>query len=472
MDQLRPPVERLSFDMFTAASDLLHERGQDDKNFVVGAFSAAAAAALIYVGSEGTTADRLKRIMRFERLFENRCTPQLIMIAFRQAVAHITKRPDQHFPLDDQSKQSAFQVVLASKVFFRVGNAIRSELYNNAKHVFNNDIAEMEDIKDGTTLDELRKNINQWVKKNTDGEFAELLAPIDLQDVDDDLTRMFLLNVTFMRARWNESFMFSDVTEGIFTNVHGKQLAVPMMQGIKHLVYSEDTVHRVKYIELPYANNEASLCLMCPTPYRGRRRTIKEMLRNFESDTFARIAVKKKLRKVNFKMPRFKVDNTLDLKDIFQRIGMMAALEGVSSAATGSSVMDNSGFSLIGAFHKCSMEVNEFGSSADSFSRKPSEKSEVPESSNDIRHNRVSSISEIVQFHADHPFIFSVRHNLSGLILFVGRVADFPSAPSVSSSATRSSSASKTSETIRNFFSRQLSGGKFPSLAPTKSAPK
>ena len=38
---------------------------------------------------------------------------------------------------------------------------------------------------------------------------------------------------------------------------------------------------------------------------------------------------------------------------------------------------------------------------------------------------RQSSIAEIVEFHADHPFLFSIRHNSSGLILFTGRVSDF-----------------------------------------------
>lgn len=68
------------------------------------------------------------------------------------------------------------------------------------------------------------------------------------------------------------------------------------------------------------------------------------------------------------------------------------------------------------------IEVDEYGSTADFFTDETTQQAE----SADWPEGR-SSHPEVAEFHADHPFIFTVRHNLSGLVLFVGRVCDFPS---------------------------------------------
>lgn len=90
MDQLRAPLEKMSFDVFRVCSEINNESGKKDENFVVGAFAAASAAGLIYCGSGGKTAVMLKHLLHFDHLFEQRCTPQHIMIAFRQAVSGLT----------------------------------------------------------------------------------------------------------------------------------------------------------------------------------------------------------------------------------------------------------------------------------------------------------------------------------------------------------------------------------------------
>lgn len=236
--------------------------------------------------------------------------------------ANLTKRPDEHFPLEESCATSSFQVFLANRAYIKEGNEVRTEFCGSAKEVFNTEISEMQEFKGAADLEKLRVDINEWVNENTGGYYPEMLPPMTLIKTADALTRMFIINLSFLRAKWNTPFARESVKREKFTNVHGKKIDVEMMHVTTDLAFFQDTEYHVKYVEIPYANNEACLCLMMPYPYHGHRGSLKNLLRKVQFDFFMRIAIQKKLRKVDLKIPKFKVDNTFDLKDIFTRIGM------------------------------------------------------------------------------------------------------------------------------------------------------
>jgi serine protease inhibitor len=173
MDQLRGPVDRLGFSLYHAASQVVRATvgpGNEHRSFSLGVFSAASAAALIYVGSGGKTEANLHRVLHLEHLFEGRCTPELIMIAFRQALAHLTKRPDKHFPLDESILYSGFQVYMANKAFFRTGTHCKSEFRDNIKQHFHMDMDEFEPLGRSEDVELTRQEINEWVRLQTHGK--------------------------------------------------------------------------------------------------------------------------------------------------------------------------------------------------------------------------------------------------------------------------------------------------------------
>ena len=248
-------------------------------------------------------------------------------------------------------------MVFSSKVYLREAEEIKTEFFNNARCVFNTDIQQIENIgADGSDWEAVRNEINDWVYKNTNGHVKECLHPSTFCDRDEALTRMFQINVSFMRAKWGTPFPTRLVRNRDFTNIHGKKVTVPFLEAVLHLSYSEDNDHHVKYVEIPYAHNEACLCLMIPKRHHGRLRSIRETIKNFRFDTFAHIAVQKQMRKVHIILPKFKIDNTFDLKKIFWKIGFESALK--EGADFSNMLKGDGGFHLTGAFHKCSFGKN------------------------------------------------------------------------------------------------------------------
>ncbi|XP_055339327.1 leukocyte elastase inhibitor-like [Paramacrobiotus metropolitanus] len=435
MDQLRGPVDRLSFALYRIAADYLEDAEGPDKNFVVGSFAAASAAGLIYVGSGGKTLDRLHRILHFDRLFDQRCTPELITIAFRQAVAYLTKRPDQHFPLREDWKQSDFQLVLAHRAFFRQGLQIRSQ-FQTASRAFNLGIAEIEALSStgtGTTdLEALRRDINDWVERNTGGHFREALQRLELAGQRDALTHMFLLSVTSLRGRWAEVFSRHETKTGVFHNYQGKKQTTRFLCAPDiHLPCGVDNRSSYKYLEIPYANNEASLCIVLPLEHRGYRPTLLELMREWKFQSFKQMSVQKHMRRVNLKLPVFAIENTFDLKDFFTKVGVEKEGDADYSNMLEEPVED---FRLTGAFHKCSFSIDEQGSNAEHFEE--SDAARRHEDTVSVSGSVAASLSkaklaprDIQDFHVTHPFMFFVRHNLSGVVLFIGRVLDLSPPP-------------------------------------------
>ncbi|XP_055339308.1 serpin B8-like [Paramacrobiotus metropolitanus] len=425
MEQLRGPVERLGYEMLHAGIHYIdQELESPNQNFVFGTFATASAAGLIYVGSGGKASHRLARILHFDKLFENRCTPELITIAFRQAVSALTKRPDRHFPMQDGKLSTAFQLVLAHRVFFRKGVQVTSEFFNKAA-AFNLDVGEIEGLSDGQDMETLRREINAWVAKNTHGQIAEALPALALEQQQDALTNMFLISVTSLRGRWQEPFPPDCLHSDTFHNLDGTTVPVTFISCRSvHLPYYEDAY--VRYVEVPYAENEASLALCMPL--EPTKVSMATMLKRIKYGDLTKIGNQKRLRKVDLKVPVFRVEHVLNLKEFFERIGVESQQDDDLSRMVQAPLHS---FRLTGAYHKCTFEIDEKGSSADFFDKEDSAagtgargRSHSVSSVAPVQRRLKSTLSDPVTFHAQYPFIFAVRHNPTGMLLCCGRVVD------------------------------------------------
>ncbi|XP_055339309.1 uncharacterized protein LOC129588915 [Paramacrobiotus metropolitanus] len=435
---LRGPVEHLGFDMFHCGMEYVDQQDADgpNQNMVIGTFAAASAAGLIYVGSGGKAERRLSKILHFDKIFEERCTPELITIAFRQAVSVLTKRHDRHFPIKEEKMCSAFQLVLAHRAFFRKGIHVTSEFYNNAR-AFSLDVGKIEGLSDTADLETLRQEINAWVSQNTHGQVPETLPPLAFVDHEEALTNMFLISVTSLRGRWMEPFPPERIQPDTFRNFNGSEARIHFLTApVVHLPYFEDRRANVRYLEIPYANNEASLCICLP--YDEKKRSLKQMMQQLEYGQLKKIGHRKRLRKVDLKLPIFQVQHCFNLKGFFERIGVEdGPNDDLSKMVNG----EFHAFRLTGAYHKCTFGINEHGTCAEYFdeSNQPATGDENtvqhppaprPRSTScasnvaPVKRTLKSTVLEPVTFHATHPFIFAVRHNLTAMLLFCGRVVD------------------------------------------------
>lgn len=103
-------------------------------------------------------------------------------------------------------------------------------------------------------------------------------------------------------------------------------------------------------------------------------------------------------------MPRFTVEQEIDLKDVLKGLGIT---EVFSRSADLTAMSDNKELYLAKAFHKAFLEVNEEGS-------------EAAAASGMIAISRMAVLYP--QVIVDHPFFFLVRNRRTGTVLFMGRV--------------------------------------------------
>ena len=107
---------------------------------------------------------------------------------------------------------------------------------------------------------------------------------------------------------------------------------------------------------------------------------------------------------VQLNLPKFKLEETYDLKSTLSSMGMSDAFN--QSKADFSGMSSERNLFLSSVFHKCFVEINEQGTEAAAGTG-----SEVS-----VRIKLPS-----IEFNADHPFLFFIRHNKTNGILFYGR---------------------------------------------------
>lgn len=247
-----------------------------------------------------------------------------------------------------------------------------------------------------------RKQINDWVEKETKEKIKELIPP----GVITGLTRMILCNAIYFKSKWQTEFDPKNTREEAFTCGGGTKRKVPMMHLTGEFKYGEMTTfflerggEKVQVLELPYTGNELSMLVFLPEDQTGADR----LPRSLGGEDFT----SEKLRavKVNVSLPRFKAETKYSLKPMLMDLGMKSAF-GVADF-TGMSPLGKELF-ISHVLHKAFVEVNEEGT-------------EAAAATGVAIKQRVSLNPKVVEFRADRPFVYAIRDNATGAVLFLGR---------------------------------------------------
>ncbi|KAF9611415.1 hypothetical protein IFM89_032084 [Coptis chinensis] len=106
-----------------------------------------------------------------------------------------------------------------------------------------------------------------------------------------------------------------------------------------------------------------------------------------------------------FKIPKFKISFGFEAAEVLKGLGLMAPFSGGLSEMVDSPVGQNLYVSNI--FHKSFIEVNEEGTEA------------AAATAGAIK---LRALPITIDFVADHPFMFLIREDLTGVLVFIGHV--------------------------------------------------
>jgi len=248
-----------------------------------------------------------------------------------------------------------------------------------------------------------RATINQSVENQTNGKIQNLLGP----DAVTPLTRLILTNAIYFKGNWTASFDKAETQDHEFHQSLAQTEKAPLMHRTGSYCYFDSGTFQA--LELPYGGNELSMVVLLPRQIEG--------LPALE-ESFTAAAVKEWMQKLDpvneviVTLPRFKMSQQFELSGILGKMGMKRVF---GRAADFSGIDGRPGFGISAAIHKAFIGVNEEGTEAAAATaivmRSTSARVPMPE-------------PPPIVFTADHPFLFLIRDNASGAILFIGRVID------------------------------------------------
>ncbi|NXH39440.1 SPB9 protein, partial [Dicaeum eximium] len=164
---------------------------------------------------------------------------------------------------------------------------------------------------------------------------------------------------------------------------------------------------QTKILELPYVGNELSMMILLPDAIQDGSTGLERLERELTYEKLMDWITPEMMKstEVMVGLPTFKLEENYDLKPVLSSMGMPDAFE--SGKADLSGISSGEELVLSEVVHKSFVEVNEEGTEAAAATAAVMMK--------------ICCLRIVPEFTADHPFLFFIRHNKTGSILFCGR---------------------------------------------------
>lgn len=293
---------------------------------------------------------------------------------------------------------SAYRMSIANALWGQEGRRLEPSFVETLASAFGSEHHEVDFIGDAEAA---RREINRWTAERTQGRIEEIVPP----GVLGSATRLVLTNALYFKAAWFHPFNGGATSDGPFYVGGGESpAAVPTMRMRERFRYAED--ERVQVVELPYSTGDVSALVILPKERNGLA-AIERTITAEELDRW--MTGEKEDRSVDLQLPRFRFTSEFDLGATLQAMGIRRAF---TDAADFSGITREEALQISAVLHEAFVAVDENGTEA------------AAATSVAITLTAIPAPVEPVAVHVDHPFLFVIRHDATGAILFLGRVAD------------------------------------------------
>lgn len=248
-----------------------------------------------------------------------------------------------------------------------------------------------------------RKHINGWIEDQTNDRIKELIPKRAI----DPLTALVLTNAIYFKGDWATQFKKEKTVDRDFTRADGTKVKTPIMYEKLKVSYATDQIgedERVHMVALPYKGDDLSMVLIQSASGKPLDSVEKHMDSANLTKWVGRLGRK---TNVNVHLPRFKMESEYKLNKTLKTMGIKAAF-GRAADFSGLTASANDLY-ISAVLHKGFIDVNEEGTEAAA--------------------TTVVAISSyagpfIPTFRGEKPFVYLIRDNHTGAILFMGRMMD------------------------------------------------
>jgi len=363
-----------------------------DGNLFFSPYSVSTALAMTYAGAKGSTEAQMAQTLCLPTsasMLKKMGLPgePMTQEEFAQAFGAIVKA------FNTQGEAGQYELKVANALWGQAGYAFLPAFVKRVETDYGGKLREMDFVH---AAEQARQTINTWVAKQTNDKIKNLIS----RGILGPMTRLVLTNAIYFKGNWATQFKEELTRPEPFTLLDGKTVQSPMMNQKETFRYTE--TETLQILELPYVDEALSMVVLLPKAVDG----IERLEAALNSENLAGWLDGLGKQEVKVTIPKFKMTSKFDLKQVLVRMGMRDAF---TRAADFSGMTSNRELFISAVIHQAYVDVNEEGTEAAAATG-------VVMKMTSMRPDRTPV------FRADHPFIFMIRDNHSGSILFLGRV--------------------------------------------------
>lgn len=352
------------------AVDLYNKLAQSDGNVFFSPYSVSSALAMTYAGARGNTAAEMEQALRFHLGRDN----------LHPAFNYLNNT------LMDAAREDEHKLNIANGLSLTRGDvseefkALLKKYYD--AEIFHGDL----------------DKINSWVEDKTEGKIETILDELH------PLSVCVLLNAVYFNADWASQFDHERTHDAPFNVSSDEQVTVDMMYQQNDFQLLEKD--KFQAVSIPYKGNKMSMVILLPSDVDGITKLEAKLTHEKLLHWLDKLD-NQSAREIELFLPKYELETEYDLSSAFKEMGMKDAF-GTDADFTGMGWPKGELF-ISQIKHKAFVSVDEEGTEAAAAT---------------AVEMRTTAMPFYPVFRADRPFIFLIRENQTGSILFVGRIAN------------------------------------------------
>ncbi len=235
--------------------------------------------------------------------------------------------------------------------------------------------------------------INDWVSEQTRGVIPKIVDQIP------DGMRLYLIDAIYFKGSWTAQFDRHLTQPRPFRLPDGSSVNVPTMTHGKEVSVRAAWLSGARVVDLPYSGQAFSLTIVLP----AENASVEDLVAGLTADQWNTWIAGLDSTKAEIYLPKFKLENNLSLIPTLATLGMGIAFRCPPDGADFTRIHTPSELCITEVKHKTYIDVNEEGTEAAA-----------------VTSVGVGVTSAPPSIQIDRPFLFALRENLSGTILFMG----------------------------------------------------
>lgn len=361
------------------ALKIFRELSKEDrgKNIFISPLSISTALTMVYNGAEDSTKEAMAKTLEIDEMDLSEINQNY------QNLIESLENVDSNIELDIANSvwvKEQFASSVKQEFTDALGSYYKSDIYTR-------------DFDNPRIVNE----INNWISSKTNNKINKMIEKVDNQIV------MFVINAIYFKGDWTAPFDEKATHLDNFKLQDGSKIQVDYMS--KSDDYKHYSGVNYESVRLPYGRDKIAMYILLPEASIDIDSFIEGLSQSELDNSFGKYVE----TKIDIDLPKFKIEYGVKrLNDVLKSLGMGIAFDQIEANFEGiAPVQASNNLYIDFVDHKAFIEVNEKGTEA---------------AASTVVGIGLTSMPMTESFKVNRPFVFIIRDDRSGSILFIGKI--------------------------------------------------